>query len=206
MNCPACGAERARGAAFCGSCGRPFGDYSVGSPAPVAPRPAAAPSAAVTTRVAPAYAGFWLRFVAHLIDGFIVLFGAIVLALLILAVVGFKFFRTFGEAGKEPDAATTAAFIAILIGYFVLLVVGQWLDYAWMESSAKQATLGKLAVGLVVTDTEGRRISFGRASGRFFAKIITGFIPFAIGYIMAGFTEKKQALHDMIASCLVVKK
>ena len=206
MNCPACGAERARGAAFCGSCGRPFGDYSVGSPAPVAPRPATAPSAAVTTRVAPAYAGFWLRFVAHLIDGFIVLFGAIVLALLILAVVGVKFFRTFGEAGKEPDAATTAAFIAILIGYFVLLVVGQWLDYAWMESSAKQATLGKLAVGLVVTDTEGRRISFGRASGRFFAKIITGFIPFAIGYIMAGFTEKKQALHDMIASCLVVKK
>jgi uncharacterized RDD family membrane protein YckC len=141
-----------------------------------------------------------------LIDGFVVLCGAIVLALLIFAVVGVKFFRTFGEAGKEPDAATTAAFIAILIGYIILLVVGQWLDYAWMESSAKQATLGKLALGLVVTDMEGRRISFGRASGRFFAKIITGFIPFAIGYIMAGFTEKKQALHDMIASCLVVKK
>ena len=49
-------------------------------------------------------------------------------------------------------------------------------------------------------------MTFGRASGRFFAKIITGLIPFFIGYIMAGFTEKKQALHDMIASCLVLKK
>ena len=106
MNCPACGAERPRGAAFCGSCGRPFGDYSIGSPSQVAPRLATAPSAAVTNRVAPAYAGFWLRFVAHLIDGLIVLFGAVVLALLILAIVGVKFFRTLGEAGKEPDAAT----------------------------------------------------------------------------------------------------
>jgi uncharacterized RDD family membrane protein YckC len=57
-----------------------------------------------------------------------------------------------------------------------------------------------------VTDLQGRRITFARASGRFFAKIITGLIPLGIGYIMAGFTEKKQALHDMIASCLVLRK
>jgi uncharacterized RDD family membrane protein YckC len=75
-----------------------------------------------------------------------------------------------------------------------------------MESSAHQGTLGKIALGLFVTDLQGRRISFGRASGRFFAKIITGLIPFFIGYIMAGFTEKRQALHDMIAGCLVLKK
>ena len=154
----------------------------------------------------PAYAGFWLRFVAHFIDGLIVLLGAVVLALLIIAVVGFQFFRTFADEGQHPDAATTAAFIAIIFGYVVVLVIGQWLDYAWMESSEKQATLGKLWLGLIVTDTEGRRITFGRASGRFFAKMITGLIPFGIGYIMAGFTEKKQALHDMIANCLVVKK
>ncbi|HXQ25812.1 MAG TPA: RDD family protein [Candidatus Acidoferrales bacterium] len=115
-------------------------------------------------------------------------------------------FRAFGEAGKQPDAAAIVEFVAILVGYVVLLIVGQWLDYAWMESSEKQATLGKLALGLVVTNTEGRRISFGRASGRFFAKMITGLIPLGIGYIMAGFTERKQALHHMIASCLVVKK
>lgn len=63
-----------------------------------------------------------------------------------------------------------------------------------------------MALGLTVTDLQGRRVTFARASGRFFAKIITGLIPLAIGYIMAGFTEKKQALHDMIASCLVLRK
>jgi uncharacterized RDD family membrane protein YckC len=75
-----------------------------------------------------------------------------------------------------------------------------------MESSQYQGTFGKMALGLIVTDLEGRPLSFARASGRFFGKIITGMIPFGIGYIMAGFTEKKQALHDMIAGCLVLRK
>jgi uncharacterized RDD family membrane protein YckC len=57
-----------------------------------------------------------------------------------------------------------------------------------------------------VTDLEGRRITFARASARYFSKIITGLIPFGIGYMMAGFTEKKQALHDIIAGCLVLRK
>jgi uncharacterized RDD family membrane protein YckC len=99
-------------------------------------------------------------------------------------------------------------FIAALMAYFgaiLLIIVALWLYYALMESSSKQATLGKLALGIVVTDLNGNRISFGRATGRYFGKIVSGMI-FAIGYIMAGFTEKKQALHDMIASCLVVLK
>ena len=78
-----------------------------------------------------------------------------------------------------------------------------WLYHALMESSEWQATLGKKVLGLVVTDMAGRRVSFGRATGRHFAKIITNMVPAFIGYIMAGFTERKQALHDMIAGCLV---
>ena len=74
-----------------------------------------------------------------------------------------------------------------------------------MESGPKQATFGKRVLGLRVTNMAGERISFGHASGRFFSKIITGLVPFAIGFIMAGFTERKQALHDMIAGTLVVK-
>lgn len=74
-----------------------------------------------------------------------------------------------------------------------------------MESSARQATLGKMAMSLRVTNSEGRRLSFGHATGRFFAKIVSGMIPLALGYIMAGFTAKKQALHDMIAGTLVLK-
>ena len=78
-----------------------------------------------------------------------------------------------------------------------------------MESSSWQATLGKMALGLCVTDMDGGRPTFGRASGTFFSGRGISFVPsvgglyFLIGCIMAGFTEKKQALHDMIASCLV---
>jgi uncharacterized RDD family membrane protein YckC len=81
-----------------------------------------------------------------------------------------------------------------------------WLYFAGMESSARQATIGKSAMSLRVTNYEGQRISFGHATGRFFAKIVSGLIPFAIGYIMAAFTEKKQALHDLIAGTLVLRK
>ena len=77
-----------------------------------------------------------------------------------------------------------------------------WIYEAAMENSSKQATLGKMALGLKVTDLEGRRISFARATGRHFAKIISKMI-LLIGYIMAGFTQRKQALHDMIAGTLV---
>jgi uncharacterized RDD family membrane protein YckC len=74
-----------------------------------------------------------------------------------------------------------------------------------MESSARQATLGKMALGIVVTDLDGNRIGFGRATGRYFAKILSALI-LLIGFIMAAFTQKKQGLHDIIAGTLVVKK
>jgi uncharacterized RDD family membrane protein YckC len=61
-------------------------------------------------------------------------------------------------------------------------------------------------VGIVVTDMDGARVSFWRATGRYFAKFITGMIPLGIGYIIAGFTEKRQAIHDMIVGSLVLRK
>jgi uncharacterized RDD family membrane protein YckC len=96
--------------------------------------------------------------------------------------------------------------IGFILGFFGIILVVSWLYYALSESSSWQATLGKKILNLKVTDMSGQPISFGRASGRYFAKIITGMIPLMIGYIMAGFTEKKQAIHDMIASCLVLRK
>jgi len=74
-----------------------------------------------------------------------------------------------------------------------------------MESSSRQATLGKMALGIVVTDMDGKRISFGRAVGRNLGKIISQII-LLIGYFMIAFTQKKQGLHDIIANCLVVVK
>jgi uncharacterized RDD family membrane protein YckC len=80
-----------------------------------------------------------------------------------------------------------------------------WLYYAFMESSKYQATLGKMVLGIVVTDMNGQRISFGRAVGRNLAKIVSQII-LCIGYLMIAFTQKKQGLHDIMANCLVVAK
>ena len=89
-------------------------------------------------------------------------------------------------------------------GLELVAVVVTWLYFALMESSARGATVGKLILGLRVVDDQGARISFLRATGRFFAKIISGII-LLIGYIMAAFTDRKRALHDIIAGTLVVK-
>src|SRR5215469_5227129 len=86
----------------------------------------------------------------------------------------------------------------------VAALVVTWLYFAVMESSQRGATVGKMVCGLRVVDRQGQRISFGRASGRFFAKFISAAI-LLIGYLMAAFTERKRALHDIIAGTLVVK-
>jgi len=88
---------------------------------------------------------------------------------------------------------------------FVLVVALEWLYFAGFESSRHQATPGKMAVGIIVTDLDGNAISLGKATVRHFAKWISGLV-FSIGYLMVAFTEKKQGLHDMIAGCLVIRK
>lgn len=135
------------------------------------------------------YAGFWRRFVAAFIDGIIVNIGTFIIGF----VLGFALVAATGTVeGIEP--------LANLVGIVIV-----WLYYAVMESSSKQATIGKMALGIVVADVSGNRVSFGRATGRHFAKFVS-FLTLFIGFIMAGFTEKKQALHDMIAGCLVIRK
>jgi uncharacterized RDD family membrane protein YckC len=105
-----------------------------------------------------------------------------------------------------PDPAFMAPFVLGLFSTFALFVVAQWLYFAGMESSPRQATFGKAAMSLCVTDLTGQPLTFGHATGRFFAKIMSGLIPLGIGYIMAGFTKKKQALHDIIAGTPVLRK
>ena len=88
-------------------------------------------------------------------------------------------------------------------GIFALLKLGaNWIYEALMESSSYQATLGKMVFGMKVTDLYGNRISFARATGRHFAKILS-LVILCIGFIMVGLTERKQGLHDMIAGTLV---
>jgi uncharacterized RDD family membrane protein YckC len=140
------------------------------------------------------YAGFGGRLAAAIIDGILVgiVNGAITFMLVFLVAAS--------KAGQPGEAAVAGMqFLSNIIG----LVIGVSY-FAGMESSANQATLGKMALGLKVVDLHGRRISFGRAVGRYFAKLLS-FITCLIGYIMIFFTEKRQGLHDMIAGTLVVK-
>lgn len=128
------------------------------------------------------YAGFWIRFGAAFIDALITTAAGFI----ILYATGGSF------ANQSP------------IHNLINLVLG-WVYAAAMESSDRQATLGKMAVGIKVTDMNGERISFGKATGRHFAKIISAII-LLIGYIMAAFDSKKQALHDKMAGTLVLNK
>ena len=207
MICSSCGATVADGTAFCGSCGRPVIGYNVGQSAPVVQSAGmAVPVGGVAPPGAAFYAGFWLRFVAYLIDAGLTLVVLGVIVAIFFAIVGVGVFRNLAQEGNGSNPAFPVAILGIIWFFSIVLIVASWLYFALMESSPRQGTLGKIAMSLAVTDMQGRPVTFGRASGRFFGKIVTGMIPLAIGYIMAGFTEKKQALHDMIASCLVVRK
>jgi uncharacterized RDD family membrane protein YckC len=122
------------------------------------------------------YAGFWRRAAAYVVDSLILLIPSFAITLIV----------------QDPGLG------------LLLEAVMWWLYSALMESGEGQATLGKKAFGIKVSDLEGRRISFVRATGRYFAKFLSGII-LGVGFLLAGLTTRKQALHDMIAGCLVVR-
>jgi uncharacterized RDD family membrane protein YckC len=135
------------------------------------------------------YAGFWLRLAAWVIDSCALGVLPLIVALIISPIV----------------FTGTKAVAALGVIFFILPVAGTtgWLYYALMESSSYQATFGKRVLGLNVVGMNGDAVSFSRASGRFFGKILSSIL--LIGFLMAAFTSKKQALHDMLAGCLVIR-
>jgi len=183
--CPRCGQENTSGAKTCETCGADLTRVAVEQPDS---QPAVQTDA--TARPDMEYGGFWRRFVAFIIDS--ILLGAVIAGLAIPLGISLQ------------DASMERAISTILIFQLVVYVV-RWLYYAIMEASVNQATLGKMIVGLIVTDEAGNRLSFGRATGRNLAKIISEYVIY-IGYIMIAFTKKKQGLHDLLASTIVIKK
>lgn len=180
--CPKCGSKLSEDDNFCSNCGAAISssnNFSYGRFK---------------------YAGFWRRFLAAFID------------IIILSVVWTIIFEIVGNLSSvDPMSFYEYGYSVayeldpeIVIWQFVV-ALATWIYYAAFESSSRQATLGKMALGIVVTDYEGERISFAKATGRYFSKIISATILF-IGYIMAAFTEQKQALHDIMAGTLVIKK
>lgn len=132
------------------------------------------------------YGGFWQRFGALLLD---YLLFVLAWALLLL--------------GASQFSGAVTGFIGWTSGSFLLLALGAWLYWAGFESSPLMATPAKYASGLRVTDMDGKRISFIRATVRFFAKLLS-YLPFCAGFVLAGVTLRKQALHDLIARTVVV--
>ena len=147
------------------------------------------------------YAGFWKRFLAYMIDSIILSFASLIFIIPLFIFIGIG---SATDQFDDPSMGFLAIFIGMYFSVIMIVVVLHWLYFAFMESS-RGATFGKMALGIRVTDMNGNQITFGRATGRYFARIISS-LTFGIGYIMAGFSQQKQALHDIISGCLVVNK
>lgn len=161
---------------------------------PAAINPYAPPAAnVIVSRQTPGLGeqpGFWMRVGAHIIDAI----------LMNIIAAGFGFVLGLTMVAMQVKDTDMIEFAGGVIGLVV-----SWLYYALMESSAKQATLGKMALGIMVTDLNGGRISFGRATGRYFGQIVSA-LTLCIGFMMCGWTERKQCLHDMMAGCLLYRR
>jgi uncharacterized RDD family membrane protein YckC len=200
--CSKCGAQNAAQAQACQNCGLTLSSS-------LAPSQAAAPARAYAAAPPVAYAppsiygGFWIRFLAHLIDH--VILGAVAAPLFFITILP-SIIRIAHQAERdqEPSPEMIIAIVSSVFIYIALAFVGQWLYEALLTSSSWQGTIGKRVLRLKVVDEAGNRIGFGRATGRFFAKILSSMFM-CIGFIMIAFTERKTGLHDMLASTLVVK-
>lgn len=189
-------------AQFCQNCGLTLSNG-------LAPTQAAAPARAYAAVPPVAYAppsiygGFWIRLLAHLIDH--VILGAIAAPLFfIIALPTIVRVAHEAERNQEPSPEMIMAILSSVFLYAAIAFAGQWLYEALLTSSSWQGTIGKRVLRLKVVDEAGNRIGFGRATGRFFAKILSSMF-FCIGFIMIGFTERKRGLHDMLAGTLVMK-
>lgn len=144
------------------------------------------------------YAGFWLRFVASCIDGCILFVPQLFITFAIdfATTALLPWLPKWGQ-GLVSLGVDTMIYYMMMIPYF-----------AAFESSSLQGTPGKLALGLVVTDMDGNRVSFWKALGRSTGKAFSDMTIFCffVGYLLAGFTPRKQALHDLMSSCLVLRK
>jgi uncharacterized RDD family membrane protein YckC len=171
----------------------------IGVPAVTVAAPAVAYAPPAQAAYSP-YGGFWLRVVAALLDGVIV--GAVTVPLgIIFLLPSILRIIQATKANQEPSIEWFGPFFLII----PLILIGVWLYDACLTSSSWQGTVGKRALRLRVTDLSGNKVSFGRATGRFFAKLLFRMLLTVFIYLVVAFTERKQGLHDLVAGTLVMK-
>lgn len=196
MYCAICGRETASGGSFCQWCGS--GLSVTQSSSHVQPDDEVRMDE---------YAGIGRRFVAFLIDLLFILVIDLFLTGLLGLSEGIRMLNQrlvhhmpmTDSAGQVVNALVP---VPVILSVGILLVLVPWLYYALLESSRNQATLGKIALRIAVTDSNGRRILFARATLRHFSKIVV-LLTFFVGFLIAAFTRRKQAVHDIIAGCLM---
>jgi uncharacterized RDD family membrane protein YckC len=186
--CPSCGEDVLGQAKFCHHCGKPL--------EPVHHEPILENRDLSHPEVSQ-YAPIWRRGVASVID---------VVTIVTLVLPGVIAFFWLVEVvtvwiGMEPDDGRSLAGTAAVL----LWLVADWLYHSMMHSSPRQGTYGKYFMGLKVTDLGGGPIGFGQATGRHFAKFLSTF-PLMAGFFITPFTRRKQALHDMVAGTLVLRR
>jgi uncharacterized RDD family membrane protein YckC len=197
--CSNCGTANSGSGGFCQKCGARI---VASQPAGLAPASLAAVVNYVpAVSAAGQYGGFWIRVLADLIDRFLIGLVAVPLFIVLILPSVIRVVHVARE-NREPTPEMAAAILSTVFMFVLLVVCGQWLYEALLTSSSWQGTIGKKILRLKVTDEAGNRISFARATGRFFAKILSR-LMFHIGFIMVAFTQRKQGLHDMIAGTLV---
>jgi len=151
------------------------------------------------------YGGFWIRFLARLIDWFLIgIAMCVVFVPLALITGGFgTLFRDFTyRNGQIPDGVQAVGFMWFLGIICLALVIPALYEIYFV--STRSATPGKLALGLKIIRADGGPMTTGLATGRFFAHILTSLIPLEIGYIIAAFDGEKRAVHDYICGTRVV--
>ena len=195
--CVNCGSDRLADGGFCLFCGDLLSQGPNGN-SRRSPVTKARPHAGQDSFTGDAfeYAGFWLRFWAGVVDVAIEAVTALVLTIVIDLFLR-RFGHLFGIDLWDLQVFTGVAFI-------VILAVGGWLYAAFMESSSWRATIGKRLFGLQVMCADGGRTNFGAATVRHFMKYLSFFI-LTIGFLMSGWTKRRQALHDLPLDVLVVR-
>lgn len=189
VTCQRCGWQ-GENAQYCSRCGASLGTSPVAARGPFAPPPVSPPAPApVTVRVTASVrpAGFWIRFVAVLIDGVV-----------LLVAQGILFSAGWMVSGGSTGGGMAVKGVVNVFGTLLGAAYGIIFHWLWGQ------TLGKMALQIKVVSMDGGPLTFGQAAGRYFATFLSAII-LCIGFIMAGIRTDKRALHDLLAGTRVIR-